>query len=138
MKETLAEWLRQRFSENPQINQTSLAISLKLGQSTISNWLRGVALPDPENCHKLATYFHIPTETILTLAGHLQPNPTIAEAKGAYRADPPALGEAVNLFRSLNDDDQERILIYMRALVHSQKSEHRRAEGPVQEAPASG
>lgn len=133
----IRDWLRQQMDER-NINALSLSYGLRTSHVTIGKWLEGTYVPNPKSCRKLAQFFGVPEEQVLTLAGHLHPGRTVAEAKGDYSTNPPGLGEAINLFRSLTDDDQERILIYMRALVRSQRSERRRAEGPIQESPAPG
>ena len=139
---TIGEWLRNQLNANPSINQTGLGIAINVGQSTISKWLRDISVPDTENCRKLAQYFQVPQELVLRLAGHIVPeiNTNLAESRGTYVTNSsPALGEALSLFNALDDDDQERILIYMRALLRSQVTERRRENGTnLQESPAPG
>jgi transcriptional regulator with XRE-family HTH domain len=110
----LNEWLAQQFKYRPDINQTSLALSIGVSQSTVSKWLRGTATPDPDNCHKVAQFFGVPAEDVLAIAGHLL---RVRERDPPYSAESPALGEALHLFNALDDDDQERILVIMRSFL---------------------
>jgi len=66
----LSEWLSQQLKKQKHLNQTGLAISLQVGPSTVSNWLRGISTPQPENCRKIARYFNVPEHNVLTIAGH--------------------------------------------------------------------
>jgi transcriptional regulator with XRE-family HTH domain len=128
----LKDWLQQRFDRRPEINQTSLAISIGVGQSTVSKWLKGVSTPDPKNCHKLAAYFNVSDDYVLSLAGHRS---QIKETQAHYGDDVPGLREAMHLFRQLDDDDQERILIFMRSIL--QERRRARPNSTTQERPAS-
>jgi transcriptional regulator with XRE-family HTH domain len=128
----LKDWLKQQFDRRPEINQTSVAISIGVGQSTISKWLKGLSTPDPQNCHKLARYFNVSEDYVLSLAGH---RPQIKETHAPYGDDAPGLREAMHLFRQLNDDDQERILIFMRSIL--QERRRARPSPSTQERPAS-
>ena len=90
---TFAAWLNDQLNSKPQLNQVALAISLGLSQSSVSNWLRGVYAPQPENCRKIARFFDIPEDDVLIVAGHRQPLPIpnrthVAEAPPAYHTDP--------------------------------------------------
>ena len=133
----ISSWLKEQMDRN-NINALSLSYALRISHVTIGKWLKGTYTPSPRSCRKIASFFGIPEEDILTIAGHLRTN-TIAEPKAPYDTRSPALGEAIHLFNALDDDDQERILIYMRALRRSQTSENRRTNSAnVQESPAPG
>jgi len=142
MTTTLGEWVTAQLDAHPEINQTGLALAIGVSQPTLSRWIRGTVIPDPEGCRKLAQYFAVPQQLILRLAGHIVPetDTDLAESRGTYIANSsPALGEALSLFNALADDDQERILIYMRALLRSQVTEQRRENGAkIQESRAPG
>ena len=86
---TFADWLNDQLNSKPQLNQVALAINLGLSQSSVSNWIRGLYVPQPENCRKIARFFDIPEDDVLVVAGHRQPLPIrdrthVAEASAAY------------------------------------------------------
>ena len=81
---TFADWLDSELKRRPQLNQTALAIHIGLSQSTISSWLRGLYVPQPENCRKVAHFFDIPEDDVLVVAGHRQP-----VAHGTHLSEPP-------------------------------------------------
>jgi transcriptional regulator with XRE-family HTH domain len=41
--------------------------------STLSRWREGKQVPSPKSCKMLADYLCLPTEHVLSLAGHLRP-----------------------------------------------------------------
>jgi len=140
MTATLGEWIAAQLNTNPGINQTGLALAIGVSQPTLSRWIRDTVTPDPEGCRKLAQYFQVPQELVLRLAGHIVSDCNhLAESRGTYVANSsPALGEAASLFTALDDDDQERILIYMRALLRSQVTQRRENGAKIQESRAPG
>ena len=93
--ETFRDWLTRQLDQHPDLNQVGLAIKLGLSQSSVSNWLRGIYVPQPENCRKLARFFNVPEKEVLIIAGHLQPNVTsdnhlAAEPRALYHTGPRA------------------------------------------------
>ena len=69
---TFHDWLRAELNRKPDLNQSALAIHLGLAQSTISSWLRGLYVPNPDNCRKLAHFFDVPEDEVLIAADHRQ------------------------------------------------------------------
>lgn len=63
------------------VNQAGLAKRLRRGQSTVSRWESGDAVPDYESCLRLAMITAIPAVDVLRAAGH-DPNllPTAEQA----------------------------------------------------------
>jgi len=112
------KWLNQQLDKRQNLNQTGLALSLRVGPSTISNWLRGVSNPQPENCRKLARYFHIPEPDVLLLAGHTDPHiigqTTIAEPPPTYNTNPRTRLHA--LLDTLTNDQIEAFITLLEAL----------------------
>jgi len=111
------KWLSQQLDKRQDLNQTGLALSLRVGPSTISNWLRGVSNPQPENCRKLARYFHIPEEDVLALAGHISTHKaaqnTIAEPRPAYSFDDDiTFRELYRILSELTPADRQEVLEY--------------------------
>jgi len=125
----MGDWLKQQMDQRD-TNALSLSYALRTSHVTIGKWLKGTYTPNPKNCRKLARYFGVSEEQVLTIAGHLQPNHALAESRESYTAQPPGLGEAIHLFRTLTDDDQERILAIMRTFVNEQ----RRAQSKLAES----
>lgn len=86
---TFANWLTNQLRHRPELNQVALAINLGISQGSVSNWLRGLYVPHPENCRKVAHFFDIPEDDVLAIAGHRQPLPIpdrthVAEAPTTY------------------------------------------------------
>ena len=50
---------------------SQLAADLGLGHATVSRWLTGEDVPNTRSCRRLAEYAGVPTENILSIAGHL-------------------------------------------------------------------
>lgn len=133
----ISSWLKEQMDRN-NINALSLSYALHISHVTIGKWLKGTYTPSPRSCRKIASFFGIPEEDILTIAGHLRTN-TVAESKAPYDTQSPGLGEAIHLFNALDDDDQERILIMMRALLKYQVTGRRQENGTTfQESPTPG
>jgi len=57
------------------ISANRLATHLGLSRTTVSRWLSGKDVPSPASCHRIAEYSGIPSTRILSLAGHLVPQP---------------------------------------------------------------
>jgi len=112
------EWLKREFDNRPRMNQTALAISIGVGQSTVSKWLKGLSTPDPENCHKLASFFGVSPDHVLALAGHRKlPDPTgdLAEPRPIYHASPRA--DLARLVDRLTDDQIRALLKFLESLL---------------------
>jgi len=55
---------------------SQLAADLGVSHATVSRWLSGEDVPNTRSCQRLAEYSGVPTEKVLSIAGHL---PRIAE-----------------------------------------------------------
>jgi transcriptional regulator with XRE-family HTH domain len=73
--------------------------------------------PTLETCQAVAASFEIPVSIVLSKAGVLPP---IGEETAATR-------EMIHLFTLLSDEDQERALVYLRAMLERQREEEQRA-----------
>lgn len=128
----LKNWLKHQM-EKHNTNALGLSYAIKVSHVTIGKWLSGTYTPKPSNCRKLAQYFGAPEDYVLSLAGHRH---QIKEEQTHYSTtnDVPGLREAMQLFSQLNDDDQERILIFMRSIL--QERRRARSNPSAQEGPA--
>ena len=112
------EWLKHEFDNRPRMNQTALAISIGVGHSTVSKWLQALSTPDPEKCHKLASFFGVSSDYVLALAGHRKlPDPTgdLAETRPVYRTGPRA--DLARLLDRLTDDQVHSLLKFLESLL---------------------
>ena len=109
---TFSDWLQSELKRRPDLNQTALAIHLGLSQGTISSWLRGLYVPQPDNCHKLARFFDVPEDEVLIAAGHRQPivigHNTLAEPSTSYHIGPRARLDT--LLDTLTSDQIEALI----------------------------
>ena len=55
---------------------SQLAADLGVSHATVSRWLSSQDVPNTRSCRRLAEYSGVPTESVLSIAGHL---PRIAE-----------------------------------------------------------
>ena len=56
---------------------SQMAADLGVSHATVSRWLSGKDIPNPQSCRSLAEYAGLPAEKILAIAGHLpQPKET--------------------------------------------------------------
>lgn len=67
---TIAAWLATRIGPG-RMKQATVAREIRVAQSMVSRWIRGEAIPGPENCRRLARLFGEPETTVLAMAGHL-------------------------------------------------------------------
>jgi len=113
---TISDWLKRELDSKQELNQTALAIHLGISQGAISSWLRGLYVPQPENCRKLARFFDIPEEEVLIIAGHRQPhtigtgNP-VAEPRNPYHIGPRARLDV--LLDRFTDDQIQKLLFFL-------------------------
>lgn len=118
---TFADWLSSEIKRKPELNQTALAIHIGLSQSTISSWLRGLYVPQPENCRKIARFFNIPDDDVLVVAGHRHPVVIGADNSG-HLAEPPTpyhIGPRARLdalLDHLTDDQLEALITFLETL----------------------
>jgi len=110
----LQTWLKNQMDKHD-INALGLSYAIEVSHVTIGKWIKGIYTPNPANCRKLAQYFGVPEDQVLTLAGHRTPR--TAEPQPHYSTTQPSLRQAIQMFRQLDDDDQERILLFMRSIL---------------------
>ena len=53
------------------MKQAAVAREIGVVQSMVSRWLRGLAVPEPDNCRRLARLFGESELVVLAMAGHL-------------------------------------------------------------------
>jgi len=104
---TFAAWLKSKLKRRPELNQTALAIHIGLSQSTISSWLRGLYVPQPENCRKVARFFDIPEDDVLVVAGHRQP---------VIVSDNPSRARTNDLIDNLTDEQLDALIAFLETL----------------------
>lgn len=63
-----SDWLRQQMAERG-YNQAALAKTLGVGQSTISNWLQGLATPSVDNLVALSGLFDYDHMALMEMVG---------------------------------------------------------------------
>ena len=117
---TFADWLNSELKRRPQLNQTALAIHIGLSQSTISSWLRGLYVPQPENCRKVARFFDIPEDDVLVVAGHHRPAMSfegsnhVSNTRVPYHIGPRARLDA--LLDDLTDPQLDALIAFLEAM----------------------
>ena len=62
-------WLERQLLRR-EWNAADLARKLGVGNSTVTMWIRGERVPNPESCRKVAEVFYLPLDDVLTIAGH--------------------------------------------------------------------
>jgi transcriptional regulator with XRE-family HTH domain len=87
-----AEWFRKQLDRRGW-SQADFARAAGLAHATVSTWYRGVRVPDPESCDRIADALHIDVETVLRMAGHLPPEPA---------DDPPEVAELIAMLRRVH------------------------------------
>jgi len=99
-------WLTEKMRERD-LNNTGLALKIGVSDVAVGFWLRRKTIPDLESCRKLAEFFNVPTETVLSLAGHLEPvDPNTAEER-----------QVLYLFRQLPRNAQDMIVAMLHGLT---------------------
>ena len=77
---SIAAFLREVMRRRKRL-PSQLAADLGVSHATVSRWLSGEDIPNCHSCLKLADYSSVPTEKVLSIAGHL---PQVAEKKASY------------------------------------------------------
>lgn len=106
----LAHWLKRQMDQKD-VNALGLSYAINVSHVTIGKWLRGTYIPKPTNCRKLAAYFGVPEDHVLSIAGHrktITPGGDLAEPRPVYRTGPRA---ALDLLLDRLTDDQLRSLL---------------------------
>lgn len=68
-EEPIASYLREAIDRRG-ITASQLSAYIDVSHVTVGRWIKGEDVPSPENCRKLARYFHIPEDRLLSIAGH--------------------------------------------------------------------
>jgi len=97
------------------INSVGLATAINTSHGAIGHWARGERQPNYGNCIKLARYFGIPEDDILTMVGH-RPNVTsdylrISDLRASYDTGPRA--HLDNLVDQLTDEQIETLITFL-------------------------
>lgn len=110
--EEFVEWLQQQLQERGW-DQSELARRGGIARSQVSRLMSGERRPGPTTCRAIARAFHMPVEEVFRRAGVLPRN----------RKVPAELEELQHYFLELGTEDQQRVLIIVRALheTHSTK-----------------
>ena len=113
----LAHWLKLRMNEKD-VNALGLSYAINVSHVTIGKWLKGTYVPKPTNCRKLAAYFGVPEDHVLSIAGHRKlPESTgdLAEPRPVYRTGPRA--DLARLLDRLTDDQILALLKFLESLL---------------------
>jgi transcriptional regulator with XRE-family HTH domain len=73
------EWLKREMdARDYSQSEFSRRSNGGFGQSTVSLWIKGRSVPDPENCAAIASVLGIGVDTVLWHAGHRQIKETLS------------------------------------------------------------
>lgn len=97
-------WLAGQL-QRAEMKQVDLHRRSGLSTGAISEWLRGIRIPDPENCDRIADALGIPVDVVLSAAGH-RPKIQMRET--------PEIEESLSMMRSLPREEQQVVLEYVR------------------------
>jgi len=87
----------------------------------VSRWISGERQPEPESCQVIAQALKVPVEEVYRRAGVPLSRPNLTTTAET----------ALHLFRLLSEQDQDRLLAMMRALVELEEAKGRaRGGGP--------
>ena len=112
MDDRLGTFLKELMKHRHRL-PSQMAADLGVSHATVSRWLSGKDVPNPQSCRSLAEYAGLPAEKVLAMAGHLpQPKETAAAEWPEFREY--AKGKYAN---ELDDD----LIIMVESLI-----EHRR------------
>jgi transcriptional regulator with XRE-family HTH domain len=76
MDDRLCTFLKELMERRHRL-PSQMAADLGVSHATVSRWLSGKDIPNPQSCRSLAEYASLPAEKILAIAGHLpQPKKT--------------------------------------------------------------
>jgi HTH-type transcriptional regulator, competence development regulator len=99
--------LRETRSDKPSIRQ--VAAETKISNAYLSQLERGVAEnPSPHVLHRLAEYYDVPYESLMTLAGYVMPRPAKSGA--------PSNLEILLKSAKLSAEEQEQVKKFIRYL----------------------
>jgi transcriptional regulator with XRE-family HTH domain len=71
--QNFGSWLREQIQLRGW-SQSDLARRIESHPSLVSKWVRGLQLPQPRQCARLALAFNIDSTTVLEMAGHVSPH----------------------------------------------------------------
>ena len=106
---TFAAWLDSQLRRR-EWSATTFAKKIGKPQGTVSRWLTGARIPDPDSCDRIADVLFVDPDEVLVIAGHRPRLPMDQLEKFHSLADPYA--------RKLDWDDPENRLSIENALQH--------------------
>ncbi len=69
MKETFDEWLGRMMRRRGE-SQADLARGFAVSPAAVNRWLKGISVPEPPSCDRIARYLNVSLEEVYALAGH--------------------------------------------------------------------
>lgn len=108
----LGNWLKQKMDERG-LTYNATAVYAGIGQATISDIINKGHVPRVDTLFVLADYFHTPRETVLRLAGILDPPST-------NRIDPDLRAKAdelIEIWRELKETNPKAMRDLMRIVI---------------------
>lgn len=69
----LGDWILRRL-KGRDWSQADFARAIPTSTGTVSNWISGKRIPEPESCDKIADVLGLDVDDVLTIAGH-RPEP---------------------------------------------------------------
>lgn len=119
----MTEDLARRLSQLRKVKGASLRdaeAATGISNAYLSQLERGVAAqPAPEKLRRLADFFGIPYETLLSAAGYLDQPPATPSFIGATAEPMPPLLDAIST-ANLSEEEQEMVIDYI-AFIRSRK-----------------
>jgi len=121
MIDTLSEWLSNKLATRGW-SIRAFGRKLDISHTHAADIVNGKVRPSADLCVKIASVLNTSPEEVLRLAGYLPPEPE----------ETAAVKELIHLFGQLPEDDQDRVLLFMRALLEEAErgAEHKRTAEP--------
>lgn len=110
MTDTLSEWLSNKLVTRGW-SIRAFGRKLDISHTHAADIVNGKVRPSADLCVRIANVFDTSPEEVLRLAGYLPPEPE----------ETATVKELVHLFSQLPKDDQDRAILFVRALVQEQK-----------------
>lgn len=110
-KINFTEWLMKQIEERD-ISMREFARRGEISHTSVSNVLAGKTDPTADFCLGVARALKLKPDYVLRKSGHLPPAPD---------TDDPKVSEAMTLFSKLPAHEQERFLLFMRAIDEAQE-----------------
>lgn len=110
MADTLSEWLSSKLVTRGW-SIRAFGRKLDISHTHAADIVNGKVRPSADLCVKIASVLDTSPEEVLRLAGYLPPEPE----------ETATVKELVHLFNQLSKDDQDRAILFVRAMVQEQK-----------------